>query len=67
MEKVSYSVSGISNRVQSLHLKKGLDKIQGIQEVEVDLTEGRVTIEYNAPADERQIIQEIESNGFNVE
>jgi len=67
MERASYSVSGISNKEQSLHLKKGLDKIKGIQEIEVDLTDGRVTVGYNSPADEGMIIREIESNGFKVQ
>ena len=66
MNSVSLNVSGIANAHMKTSLKNALDKIPGIQSVDVDKTLGRVTVGYNDPADTRQIQGCIEETGFKI-
>ena len=66
MQNISLNVSGLVNAQMKTSLKNALDKIPGIQSVDVDKTLGTVTIGYNDPADENQIQGCIEETGFKI-
>jgi copper chaperone CopZ len=67
MQTVHYSVSGMANSQSKTKLLNALDKIEGVQEVEVDLARGTVVVEYNGPATPNSIRQCIEHTGYEVE
>lgn len=66
MNKVCLNVSGINNTQMKTSLKNALDKITGIQSVDIDKTLGTVEVCYNEPADEQQIVSCIEETGFSL-
>jgi len=47
-------------------LKNALDKMEGIQEVNIDLTQSTVEVEFNEPAVEAQIRDCIEHAGHRI-
>ena len=47
-------------------IKNALNKIDGIQEVGVNLATGTIEIEYNEPATEADIKNCIENTGFKI-
>ena len=47
-------------------LKNALDKMEGIQEVNIDLTQSTVEVEFNEPAVEAQIRGCIEHAGHRI-
>jgi copper chaperone CopZ len=60
------NVSGLGNKTNKTQVKNALDKINGVQEVGVNLTTGTVEIKYNEPASENQIKDCIENTGFKI-
>lgn len=67
MQTVHWSVSGMPNNKSKAKLLNALDKIKGVQEVEVDLARGTVVVEYNEPATPTSIRECIEHTGYSVE
>lgn len=67
MLTVHYSVSGMANNKSKAQILNALDKIKGVQEVEVDLARGTVLVEYNGPATPSSIRECIEHTGYTVE
>lgn len=67
MKTVHYNVSGLANSQSKTKLRNSLDKIEGVQEVAVDLARGTVEVEYNPPANEGEIRMCIENTGYRVE
>lgn len=63
MEKIHYEVSGLINADRKTKVKKSLDKVKGVQEVEVNLAQGTVDVSFNSPATEERIEQSIEKQG----
>lgn len=55
MERVRYHVSGVANKAAKLIVKNSLDKIDGVQHVSIDMRQSTIEVEYNEPADEKQI------------
>ena len=47
-------------------LRNALDKIEGVQEVAVDIARGTVEVEYNPPANPQKIKRCIEHTGYNI-
>jgi copper chaperone len=66
MKTVHYDVSGMANSQSKTKLQNALDKLEGVQEVAIDLSRGTVEVEYNEPANENKIRICIESTGYDV-
>ncbi|ERK28324.1 MULTISPECIES: heavy-metal-associated domain-containing protein [Clostridium] len=66
MKKVHYDVSGLVNSESRTKLRNSLDKITGVQEVEVDINRGTVEVEFNEPATRQQIKICIENTGYDI-
>lgn len=66
MNQMLCSVSGMQNKEQKTQLKNALDKIDGVNEVGVNLTTGTVEIKFNEPATESAIKGCIENTGFKI-
>ena len=66
MNNISFNVPGIINAEMKTSLKNALDKLDGVQEVDVDQTLDVVTIGFNEPATENAIQACIEETGFKV-
>ena len=66
MNTLVCSVSGIQNKTEKTQIKNALDKIEGVQEVGINMATGTVKIEYNEPATDTQLKDCIESTGFKV-
>jgi copper chaperone CopZ len=67
MQTIHYNVSGLANSQSKTQLCNALDKVEGVQEVAVDLARGTVEVEFNPPANEGQIKMCIEHTGYRVE
>lgn len=67
MEKVHYKVDGLANSESKTKVRNSLDKIEGVQEIAVDLSRGTVEVEYNPPATAEQIRTTIEKTGYDVQ
>ncbi len=66
MDKMTCSVSGIQNKENKTQIKNALNKIEGVNEVGVNLASGTVEIQYNAPATENELKNCIENTGFKI-
>lgn len=66
MNTVLCSVDGIHNKQCKTQIKNALDKIEGVQEVGVNLESGTVKVDYNEPATELTIKDCIENTGFKI-
>jgi len=60
------SVSGIQNKECKTQIKNALNKIDGVNEVGVNLVSGTVEIQYNNPATENDLKNCIENTGFKI-
>jgi copper chaperone CopZ len=67
MNTVTCVVSGIPNKESKTQIKNALDKIEGVQEVGVNLATGTIKVEYNEPATAVEIKDCIENTGFKIE
>lgn len=67
MYKVHYNVSGILNSNMKTQLKNALDKVEGIQGVNVDLTRSTVEVSYSENANESEIRDCIEHVGCKID
>lgn len=61
------SVSGIQNKECKTQIKNALNKLDGVNEVGVNLTSGTVEIRYNDPATENELKSCIEKTGFKIQ
>jgi copper chaperone len=66
MLTVHYNVSGLVNSESRTKLRNALDKIEGVQEVAVDIGRGTVEVEYNPPANPQEIKECIEHTGYDI-
>lgn len=66
MDTMLCSVSGIQNKECKTQIKNALNKIDGVNEVGVNLASGTVEIQYNDPATEIELKNCIESTGFRI-
>lgn len=66
MNNLNLNVSGITNEQMKTSLKNALEKIDGVQLIEVDKILGSVEVEFNDPADETQIKLCVENTGLNI-
>lgn len=66
MNTLLCSISGIQNKECKTQIKNALNKIDGVNEVGVNLASGTVEIQYNAPATEVELKNCIEDTGFKI-
>lgn len=64
MNKAHFQVQGLINNPVKQQVKNILEDIPGVANVNVDLARSTVEVEYNAPANENQIIKGIEHTGI---
>ncbi|BCN31288.1 heavy-metal-associated domain-containing protein [Anaeromicropila herbilytica] len=67
MNKVHYDVTRLQNSTMKTQLKNALDKLEGIQNVSVDLGQSSIDVEYNDEANEREIRDCIQHVGCKIE
>lgn len=67
MNKVHYIVSGLQNQEMKTQIKNALDKIDGVQMVNVDLTRGSIEVGYHDSSSEVPIKDCIENVGCKIE
>lgn len=66
MNRVHYEVNNLVNSTSKTQLKNALDKVEGVQNVCVDMARGTVEVIYSDEANESKIKSCIEDSGFNV-
>ena len=67
MKREHYIVNGISNENMKTQIKNSLEKIDGVNNVCVDMSRGSVEVIYNNPATEQEIRSCIENTGHKIE
>lgn len=66
MKKEHYNVNGLANEEMKTQIKNALDKIEGVNNVCVDLARGTVEVAYNNPANSDKIKNCIENSGHEI-
>ncbi|HHV12048.1 MAG TPA: heavy-metal-associated domain-containing protein [Clostridiales bacterium] len=66
MNKVHYNVNGLINNVMKTEIKNVLEDLDGISKVNIDLVRSTVEVDYNPPADSKEIKHCIEQTGCKV-
>lgn len=67
MERVHYNISGLVNSSTKTQLKNALNKIDGVQMVNVDSARGTVEVGYNDATNENAISNCIENMGCHIQ
>lgn len=67
MKREHYIVNGIANENMKTQIKNSLEKIDGVNDVCVDMARGSVEVIYNNPATEQEIRSCIENTGHEIE
>lgn len=67
MEREHYMVNGIANENMKTQIKNALEKIDGVNNVCVDMARGTVEIVYNEPATKEEIRSCIVDTGYKIE
>lgn len=66
MERVHYKINGISNENMKTQVKNSLDKVDGVDQVCVDMARGTIEIIYTEPATEAQIKSCLQNSGHEI-
>ena len=67
MKREHYIVNVIANENMKTQIKNSLEKIDGVNNVCVDMSRGSVEVIYNNPATEQEIRSCIENTGHKIE
>ncbi|MDF2891303.1 MAG: heavy-metal-associated protein [Clostridia bacterium] len=67
MNRVHYNVSGLQNPQMKTQVENALEKLNGVQMVNVDLQRASIEVGYNEPANESEIKHCIKHAGFELE
>lgn len=67
MERLHCRVSGIGNENMKTQLKNSLEKVEGVNQVCVDMGRSTVEVIYNEPATQESIKNCIENTGHKIE
>ena len=67
MKREHYIVNGIANENMKTQIKNSLEKIDGVNDVCVDMARGSIEVMYNNPATQQEIRSCIESTGNTIE
>lgn len=66
MNQMLCSVSGLQNKQQKTQIKNAINKLDGINNVGVNLVTGTIDVKYNTPATALEIKNCIENTGFKI-
>lgn len=66
MNRIHYYVTGLQNTQNKTQVKNALDKLEGVQMVNVDLGRGSIEVGYNEATSECAIKDCIEHTGFTI-
>lgn len=67
MNRVHYNVTGLQNDQIKLQMKKSLNKLAGVQMVNIDLARSSVEVGFNESTEESEIKECIELAGGRIE
>lgn len=67
MNRVHYNISGLQNTQIKTQVKNALEKLDGVQMVNIDFQRGSVEVGYNELTEESEIKQCIEHIGCEIE
>ncbi|SCK04003.1 Copper chaperone [uncultured Clostridium sp.] len=67
MDRVHYNVTGLVNNTTKTQIKNALDRIEGVQEVCVDLGRSTIEVAFNQGVTESEVRSCIEETGFSIE
>lgn len=67
MERLHCNISRIANENMKTQLKNSLEKVEGVNQVCVDMARGSVEVIYNKPATQQSIKTCIENSGHTIE
>ncbi len=63
MDRIHYKINGIENENMKTQVKNSLEKVEGVNEVCMDVARGTIEVIYNKPATEAQIKSCLENSG----
>ncbi len=66
MNRAHFNVSGLANEQMKTALKNALDKVEGVQMVNIDMGRGTVEVGFDEPESESLIMRCIEKTGFKI-
>lgn len=66
MERVHYKLNGIANENMKTQVKNSLEKMEGVNQVCVDMARGSIEVVYNEPATETQIKSSLKNSGYEI-
>jgi copper chaperone CopZ len=66
METMLMNIAGMANKANKTEIKNALKKIEGVDEVGVNLATGTIKVDYNDPATEMKIKNCVENSGFEI-
>ena len=64
MTKQVFDVTGMTCSACSAHVEKAVRKVEGVAQVNVNLLQNKMTVEYDAPASEEAIIKAVVDGGY---
>ena len=67
MNKVHYNISGLQNIQMKTQVENALEKLDGVQMINVDLQRGSIEVGYNESTGESEIKQCIKHVGCKIE
>lgn len=67
MERYHCHVNGIANENMKTQIKNSLEKVEGVNQVCVDMARGSVEVIYNEPATQEAIKNCLENTGHEIE
>ncbi len=62
--KQVYDVSGMTCSACSAHVEKAVRKVEGVSQVNVNLLQNKMTVEYDTPANDESIIKAVVDGGY---
>lgn len=66
MEREHYIINGVANENMKTQIKNALEKIDGVNNVCVDMARGSVEVIYNEPATQEEIRNCIQNTGHKI-
>lgn len=66
MERVHYKINGIANENMKTQVKNSLEKMEGVNQVCVDMARGSIEVIYNNPATEAEIKSCLKNSGHEI-
>lgn len=67
MNRVHYNISGLRNIQMKTQVENALEKLNGVQMVNIDFRRGSIEVGYNATTDESEIKQCIQRVGCEIQ